>query len=126
MRDEDAPAVLPSRYQPLLAALVFLWLVAMAAWFVAAGGLTGGLVHHDAPPAPTVRYTVNINAAGSRELAELPGLGPATAERIVAWRREHGPFSRLDDLLDVPGIGPATLARMLPHLRPPGRARRTP
>jgi competence protein ComEA len=85
---------------------------------VAAGGLSGGLVHHDAPPDATARFTVNVNNAGAGELAQLPGLGPATAARIVAHRRDHGPFTSLDGLLDVPGIGPATLEQMRPHLRP--------
>jgi competence protein ComEA len=61
---------------------------------------------------------VNVNTAGVEELAQLPGLGPATARRLVDHRRQHGPFARLDDLLDVPGIGPATLAAIRPHLRP--------
>ena len=87
-------------------------------WFVAAGGLGGGLVHHDTPPAAVARFTVNVNTAGPAELTQLPGLGPATAQRIIDHRRTHGPFASLDGLLDVPGIGPATLARMRPHLRP--------
>ena len=89
-----------------------------AAWFVAAGGPTGGLVHHDAPPTAENRFTVDMNTADETELAQLPGLGTAMARRIVDHRREHGPFTDPDDLLDVPGIGPATLDRMRPHLRP--------
>ena len=111
--------VLPPRAQPLLAAAVACGLVAGAAWYVAAGGLSGGLVHHDAPPAvagPT--FTVNLNTAPAAELAQLPGIGPATAGRIVDHRREHGPFASVDGLLAVPGIGPATLEALRPHLRP--------
>ena len=116
---DDAPSILPARSQPLVAAAVACALVAMAAWYVAAGGLRGGLVHHDAPPAPSgPGFTVNVNAAGAIELAQLPGLGPATAQRIVDHRRAHGPFASHDALLDVPGIGPATLEQMRPHLRP--------
>jgi competence protein ComEA len=115
---DPTPSLLPPRVQSLLAAATLCSLTALAVWFVAAGGLGGGLVHHDAPPAATARFTVNVNAAGATELAQLPGLGPATAQRIVDHRRTHGPFASLDGLLDVPGIGPATLARMRPHLRP--------
>lgn len=115
---EPAPAPVPARVQPLLAAIVGCALVAVAAWYVASGGLSGGLVHHDTPPAATVRFTVNVNTAGVSELAQLPGLGPATAARIVEHRRDHGPFTSLEALLDVPGIGPATLEQMRPHLRP--------
>jgi competence ComEA-like helix-hairpin-helix protein len=114
----DGPTALPAGAQRLLAAAVACGLVAMAAWYVVAGGLRGGLVHHDAPPAAAGGFTVNVNAAAATELAQLPGLGPATAERIVAHRRTHGPFASLEGLLDVPGIGPTTLERMRPHLRP--------
>ena len=56
------------------------------------------------------------NTASEEELDRLPGVGPATAKRIVRLREEKGAFSGVDDLLTVPGIGPATLARMAPHL----------
>jgi competence ComEA-like helix-hairpin-helix protein len=90
---------------------------AIAGWWALAGG-RAGLVHHDAPPLPSATFTVDVNAAGTEELAQLPGLGPATARRIVEHRDRHGPFATIESLLDVPGIGPATLAGMRPHLRP--------
>lgn len=120
---ELQPALLPERSQPLIAGGVILAVVAMAVWFLAAGGLSGGLVHYDAPPAVPPAFTVNVNAAGVVELAQLPGLGPATAERIVAYRREHGPFASHDELLRVPGIGPVTLESLQPYLRPIRRRR---
>jgi competence protein ComEA len=58
---------------------------------------------------------VNINRATAAELESLPGIGPSLALAVVAWREEHGPFSRLDDLLDVPGIGPAKLGALADH-----------
>jgi competence ComEA-like helix-hairpin-helix protein len=119
MEPPDTPAtVLPPRSQPLIAFVVAGCLGIGAAWFVAAGGLAGRLVHHDAAPVSDNRFTVNINAAGETELAQLPGLGATTARRIIDHRKEHGPFTSLDGLLDVPGIGPATLAAMRPYLRP--------
>lgn len=108
---------MPRRGQPLIAGLLACGLVAMAAWYVAGGGLSGGLVHHDAPPAATVTFTVDVNTAAATELAQLPGLGPATAARIVAHRQAHGPFTNLAGLLAVPGIGPVTLESIRPHLR---------
>jgi competence ComEA-like helix-hairpin-helix protein len=118
---------MPRTVQPLVAAAVACGLVGMAAWFVGSGGLRGGLVHHDAAPAATgARFTVNLNAATAAELAHLPGLGPATAGKIVDHRRTHGDFASVEGLLDVPGIGPATLELVRPHVRPirprtPGR-----
>jgi competence protein ComEA len=57
---------------------------------------------------------VELNRAGADQLEDLPGVGPATAERIMATRREMGGFRTVDDLLEVPGIGPATLERLRP------------
>ena len=59
---------------------------------------------------------LNLNTAGADALEELPGIGPKTAQRILADRRAHGPYRRISDLRRVKGIGPKTLARLLPHL----------
>jgi len=53
---------------------------------------------------------IDLNAATVVELEELPGVGPVLAERIAAYRDEHGPFAAVEDLLDVPGIGEGKLA----------------
>lgn len=115
---DPSSSQLPGRVQPLIAGLLAIGLVAMAGWYVASGGLSGGLVHHDAPPPATAMFTVDINAAGATELAQLPGLGPATAARIIEYRQTHGPFAEPDALLAVPGIGPVTLESIRPHLEP--------
>lgn len=60
---------------------------------------------------------VDVNAATARELAALPGIGPALAGRIVAWRSAHGRFGSVDALGEVPGIGPATVERLRPRVR---------
>jgi len=52
---------------------------------------------------------VNINTATGAQLEELPGVGPVTAESIIAFRTEHGAFTSVDELLDVSGIGDAIL-----------------
>ncbi|GAB4255156.1 MAG: hypothetical protein Kow00109_30310 [Acidobacteriota bacterium] len=49
--------------------------------------------------------TVNINQAGVAELQDLPGIGPAIAQRIVEYREKNGPFRKVEDLLNVRGIG---------------------
>jgi competence protein ComEA len=60
---------------------------------------------------------VNINTASEAELDRLPGVGPATARKIVEYRAQSGPFSTPDDLLNVKGIGPKKLARMRDSVR---------
>nr|WP_243896357.1 helix-hairpin-helix domain-containing protein [Actinomyces bowdenii] len=52
---------------------------------------------------------ININTATASQLEELPGIGPALAQRIVEHRQTHGPFASVEDLTDVPGIGRAKL-----------------
>ncbi|HEY4333700.1 MAG TPA: ComEA family DNA-binding protein [Ilumatobacteraceae bacterium] len=72
-------------------------------------GPSGGVatVGSAAPAGP-----VDLNNATADQLDVLPGVGPATAAAIVAYRDKHGPFASVDDLLDVPGIGPAKLDAM--------------
>jgi competence protein ComEA len=55
---------------------------------------------------------VDVNRASAAELEELPGVGPATAEAIIAHREQSGPFATVDDLLDVRGIGEAKLEQL--------------
>lgn len=55
---------------------------------------------------------VDLNSATAEELTVLPGIGPALAERIVAYRREHGGFGTVEELMDVSGIGEAKLAEL--------------
>lgn len=55
---------------------------------------------------------VNINSASESELEALTGVGPVTANAIIQYRTEHGPFATVDDLLNVSGIGPATLEEL--------------
>lgn len=62
---------------------------------------------------------VDLNRATANQLAELHGIGPVLADRIVAHREEHGPFETIEDLLDVPGIGEAKLALLRPGVSAP-------
>lgn len=61
-------------------------------------------------------YRVDLNSAEEAELVLLPGIGEVKAARIVAYRNEHGPFRRLEDLLAVTGISPAMLDRLRPYV----------
>ncbi|MBW3662634.1 MAG: helix-hairpin-helix domain-containing protein [Actinobacteria bacterium] len=51
---------------------------------------------------------LDLNAATTEDLEQLPGIGPVLAQRIADWRDEHGPFREVGELRDVPGIGERT------------------
>ena len=59
------------------------------------------------PPGP-----LDINRENAAALQRLPGVGPALAREIVAYREARGPFRRLEELREVPGIGPKRYARL--------------
>ena len=64
---------------------------------------------------PPPSEAVDLNHADANSLAELPGIGPRLAERIVAFRELNGPFASLDDLLDVGGMTDARLQEVAPY-----------
>lgn len=55
---------------------------------------------------------INLNLASVEQLDTLPGIGPAYAERIIAYREEHGGFSNIEELQDIVGIGPKTYEKL--------------
>ncbi|MDO5734143.1 MAG: helix-hairpin-helix domain-containing protein [Eubacteriales bacterium] len=55
-------------------------------------------------PSSGEREKININLATQDELCRLSGVGAATAKKIIAYREQHGPFKRLEDIMQVPGI----------------------
>jgi len=89
--------------------------VALASALVAGGGVvaqeTGA-----GKSAPRAAAPVDLNRAAAEELAQVPGIGPVLAQRIVDWREENGPFRRIEDLLKVKGIGETSLAKLRPHV----------
>lgn len=73
----------------------------------------GGLSGSD----PEGQGLVNINTANATQLTQLPGVGPAIAQKIIDYRTANGPFTSVDDLTKVPGIGAAKLAQIKSHAR---------
>ena len=84
------------------------WALLLTAGFVL---FTGGwfLAGHSSPEP----YTIT---AAPEDLERLPGIGPAKAEAIAAYRTEHGPFRTVDQLMEVSGIGEATLEALRPYI----------
>ena len=74
-----------------------------------AGGTAGAAAQ--GPP-------ISLSSASLEQLDTLDGVGPATAQKILDWRREHGGFRSVDDLGQVPGIGPKRLAALRERVQP--------
>jgi competence protein ComEA len=62
------------------------------------------------------RGVVNVNSAGTPQLALLPRVGPSVAQRIVDYRKENGPFKKPEDLMLVQGIGEKTFQLLKPYV----------
>ncbi|MFB4311092.1 helix-hairpin-helix domain-containing protein [Actinomadura sp. GTD37] len=72
-----------------------------------------------APPAASGApgMPLDLNAATSDQLDDLPGVGPVLAQRIVAYRTEHGGFRSVEQLQEVSGIGPSRFTDLKPMVR---------
>ena len=62
---------------------------------------------------PAVTFPININQADKDQFMALPGIGETLADRIIAWREEHGGFSQITDLMMVEGIGEKRMEQIL-------------
>jgi competence ComEA-like helix-hairpin-helix protein len=70
-----------------------------------------------APPSPGAGAGLDLNAATAEQLQTVPGIGPAAARRIVAFRDEYGRFESLEALTQVEGFDAERVARLRGHLR---------
>jgi competence ComEA-like helix-hairpin-helix protein len=68
----------------------------------------------------TLGLPIDLNRASAEDLDAIPGLGPALAQRIVDYRKAHGPFQQVEDLRAVSGVGPQNLQKLKPYLGPGG------
>jgi competence protein ComEA len=77
-------------------------------------GMSGGEAGSEAPASAYAGAAgkPSLATATAEELDELPGVGPITAQKILDYRAEHGPFRSVDDLDAVPGIGPARIEQL--------------
>jgi len=96
----------------MLAALVAVGLT------MATGEVTSRAYAWDSPKsAEKSSDRVDINTATVDELIALPGIGETTAQRIVRFREENGPFQRVEDLLKVKGIGEKSFQKLRPSIK---------
>src|SRR6266702_4203588 len=95
-----------------------------AALLLSVLALTGASVRYVIAPsaaAPLARPLlpgehVDLDRADVTEITRLPRVGPALAQRIVAWRTAHGPIGTLTRLDSVPGVGPGLLEALRPFV----------
>ncbi|HUF24275.1 MAG TPA: helix-hairpin-helix domain-containing protein [Vicinamibacterales bacterium] len=67
-----------------------------------------------APTPAGVGASVNLNTATAADLEKLPGIGPATAARIIEYRQKNGPFKKVEELMNVRGIGEKSFLKLKP------------
>jgi len=112
----------------LRACALALTMVAMIA-LCGAGPAAAQVTDPGGQPTPPSRAAstsslVNLNSATAAELEALPGVGPATATRIVDYRQKNGPFKKIEDLMNVKGIGEKSFLKLKPLVTVAARGER--
>jgi comEA protein len=76
-----------------------------------------GTAPNDSSGAGETKQPIDLNRASAAELITIPGIGKTLAQRIVEFREDHGPFSRVEDLMKVKGIGEKSFQKIRPYLK---------
>jgi competence protein ComEA len=77
----------------------------------------GGKSGSEHPSKAKATGPVSLNTGSEAQLETLPGVGPATAQKIIDYRQEHGGFSSVEEIQSVKGIGPKKFEKMKPFLK---------
>lgn len=92
--------------------------LALALSIVTSLGVAGTVFAQEKAPqaskAAASAATLNINTASVADLQKLPGIGAATAARIVEYREKNGPFKKTEELMNVRGIGEKSFLKLKP------------
>ncbi len=77
-----------------------------------AGAVAGQEASRSTAAPATASAPLNLNTATTSQLESLPGIGPATAQRIVEYRQQSGGFKKVEDMMNVRGIGEASFLKL--------------
>ena len=80
-------------------------------------GCTSRIVYEQQTSAAATQNAININTATADELEKLPYIGRKTAEKIIQFREENGPFRRVEHLMQIRGISEKRFLEIRPFLK---------